>query len=262
MTAPEATDPRRLIRLEGAYNFRDLGGYRSSLGTTVRWGRVYRSDHLNTLTDNDRAVIAKLGLQTVIDFRLPFEQQQRPSRLPEGPTILHHGMADAPGAEDGVRRIQAAMVGEAPAPGWEHWFESYHDMLDNSSPMFVRTMSTLAEPGRLPALYHCMGGKDRTGIASMLLLDLLGVDASALLDDFELTNLHRTPARIAELRPELEARGVDMDAITPIIGVVRSAMVSAYERIVNEHGGAEGYLVQHGLDPAVPARLRELLLES
>lgn len=256
----EAVDSRRLVPLDGAFNFRDLGGYRTETGQTVRWKQVYRSDHLNLLTDGDRTTIAALGLRVVIDFRLPFEREQRPSKLPDGIPVLHYGMADAPDAEAGVRRIQAALLGDEPAPGWDYWFDSYHAMLDDSAPMFVRTMTALAAPGQLPALYHCTGGKDRTGLASVLLLDLLGVSADQLLDDFDLTNLHRTPARVAELAPELKAKGVDPADVLPIIGVVRAAMADAYRRIVTEHGGAAGYLVEHGLDPAIPGRLRDLLL--
>jgi protein-tyrosine phosphatase len=81
IASPEAHDPQRLVPLEGAYNFRDLGGYGTTDGRRVRWSRVYRSDHLNGLTDSDRAVIAAIGLRAVVDFRLPFEREQRPSKM-------------------------------------------------------------------------------------------------------------------------------------------------------------------------------------
>jgi protein-tyrosine phosphatase len=258
----EAHHPQRLVPLEGAYNFRDLGGYSTTDGRRVRWGRVFRSDHLNGLTDNDRAAIAALGLQSVVDFRLPFEREQRPSKLPDGIEVFHFGMSDGPNAEASVRRIQRAMAGEEPMPDWDYWYLAYHAMLDNSSPMFVNTMTLLAEPGRLPALYHCTGGKDRTGLASVFLLDLLGVPAETLLDDFELTNVHRTPVRVREMSAGLEAMGVAITDALPMLGVVRAAMHDAYIRLVTEHGGAEHYLVERGLDASVPARLRDLLLEA
>jgi len=262
LTTPAALTPRRRVPLEGALNFRDLGGYRTTNGSTVLWGHVYRSDHLSLLTDVDREVVARLGLRTVIDFRLPFEREQRPSRLAPGPQTEHLQMADTPDREASVRMIQEALTGEGPMPEWTYSFELYHDMLDNSGPLFVRTMELLATPGRLPALFHCTGGKDRTGVAAVLLLDLLGVPEVALLDDFELTNLYRTPARVRELGPGFVARGVDLDDAVPILGVVRAAMADAYRRIAKEYGGAETYLVSHGLDPAVPSRLRNLLLAA
>jgi protein-tyrosine phosphatase len=260
IASPEAHHPHRLVPLEGAHNFRDLGGYTTTDGRQVRWGRVYRSDHLNGLTDSDRSAIAAIGLKAVVDFRLPFEREQRPSKLPDGTEVFHFGMSDGPNAEDSVRRIQRAMAGEEPMPDWDYWYVAYHAMLDNSAPMFVNTMTLLAEPGRLPALYHCTGGKDRTGLASVFLLDLLGVPAATVLDDFELTNLHRTPVRVREMSAGLEAMGVPVVDALPILGVVRAAMHDAYNRLITEHGGAERYLVERGLDPSVPGRLRELLL--
>ncbi len=256
----EAMDARRHIPLEGAFNFRDLGGYRTADGSTVRWRTVFRSDHLHDLTDADRATIAALGLHTVIDFRLPFEREDRPSRLEPVPRTLHLGMADAPGAEEDVRRVMEAIRGEAPAPDWSHWFATYHSMLDSSAPMFVRTIEALAQPDSLPAMFHCTGGKDRTGMAAVLLLGLLGVPARAVLDDFELTNVHRTPRRVREMAPRLLANGVDEDHAHALLGVVPAAMADAYRRVVDEHGGAEAFLVGRGLDPAVPDRLREILL--
>jgi protein-tyrosine phosphatase len=152
------------------------------------------------------------------------------------------------------------MNGDEPMPDWDYWYLAYHAMLDNSAPMFVNTLSLLAEPDRLPAMYHCTGGKDRTGLASVLLLDMLGVPAETLLDDFELTNLHRTPVRVREMGPGLAAKGVSIVDALPMLGVVRAAMHDAYMRLVTEHGGAERYLVERGLDPSVPGRLRDLLL--
>ncbi len=260
LRTPEALDARRHVRLDGAYNFRDLGGYRTAEGSTVRWGQVYRSDHLADLTDADREVIAGLGLRTVIDFRLPSEREQRPSRLPPGPHVVHLGMSDRPKAAEGVRTVQAAIAGEAPPPGWTYWFDTYHDMLDEAGDMFVQTMETLADADRLPALFHCTGGKDRTGVAAVLLLDLLGVPAEALLDDFELTNMLRTPVRFRQIGPGLTATGVSDEDVLTLVGVVRAAMADAYRRVVEEHGGAVAYLTEHGLDPATPDRLRHLLL--
>ena len=110
-------------------------------------------------------------------------------------------------------------------------------------------------------MYHCTGGKDRTGISTALLLELLGVADEDIVDDFLLTNLFRTPYRIQALRAGLEANGVDVRATVPIIGVCRSALKAARTEVRTTFGGAESYLVAGGLDPAAPERLRHLLLE-
>jgi protein-tyrosine phosphatase len=67
------TEPDRLIPLDRAFNFRDLGGYTSSFGGHVRWRRIFRSDNLAALTDGDHRVLADLSIATVIDLRTPAE---------------------------------------------------------------------------------------------------------------------------------------------------------------------------------------------
>ena len=73
----------RNIQLEGATNFRDLGGYEASEGSKIRKGLIYRSDHLSNLTSSDFNVLNKLGIKTVCDFtfaaffrRCPYLQVQ------------------------------------------------------------------------------------------------------------------------------------------------------------------------------------------
>ena len=74
----------RRVPLAGAHNFRDLGGYRTTEGRVVRWGRLYRSDHLGDLTDGDLEAIDQLGVRLVVDYRGPHEQEATPSRIAPG----------------------------------------------------------------------------------------------------------------------------------------------------------------------------------
>src|SRR5664279_5807642 len=71
----------RRIDLEGAVNFRDIGGYPAAQGKHVRWRRVFRSDSLSKLTDDDHAQLAALGVRTLVDFRLASERRELPNRL-------------------------------------------------------------------------------------------------------------------------------------------------------------------------------------
>ncbi len=67
----------RLVELEGCFNFRDLGGYETTDGRTVRWRRLFRSDGLHRLTEGDLEDLAELGLATVIDLRTVAEVEER-----------------------------------------------------------------------------------------------------------------------------------------------------------------------------------------
>src|ERR1700730_15049061 len=70
----------RRLPLQGAANFRDLGGYRASDGRYVRWGLVYRSNHLANLTANDYRYLAGLGIRLVCDVRTEDERKRSPTR--------------------------------------------------------------------------------------------------------------------------------------------------------------------------------------
>lgn len=253
----------RRVRLEGAYNFRDIGGLLGAQGRRIRAGLVYRSDHLHELTDADLAIISALGLRAIHDFRLDSEVERQPSKLPIDPPIevIRCPTGDVAGDASMVDIVRDILAGKRPVPPADFWDENYLLMLTHGQPMFATVVASLAGADRLPAMYHCTGGKDRTGLSTALLLELLGVDDDDIADDFLLTNLYRTPYRVEALRSGLEANGVDVSSTVPIIGVCRSALLRARAALRTTYGGAEQYLVGGGLDPAMPQRLRDLLLE-
>ena len=256
--------PWRRLPLEGAYNFRDVGGYNTLDGGVVRTGLVYRSDHLNQLTDNDLETIAALGLRRVHDFRLDKEVERQPSRLPANLKVLRLATTDMENGEAAtmVDVIVDILNGRRPLPPPTFWVENYAEMLVSGRPMFVELFRSLATADALPALFHCTGGKDRTGIAGMLLHLVLGVSEADALDDFALTNLYRTWVRLDALRDGLVAAGVDIASAVPIIGVERDAMVQTIAHVRVNYGGPENYLIEGGLDLEALARLRTVLVQA
>ena len=261
LPGPGVSDRR--VRLDGAYNFRDIGGLVGAGGRRVRTGQVYRSDHLNELSDADLGVVGALGLRAIHDFRLDSEVERQPSRLPTKPAIavIRCPTGDVPGDTSTVDVVRDILAGLRPVPPADFWDENYLLMLAAGQPTFATVMASLTRPKGLPAMYHCTGGKDRTGISTALLLELLGVADDDIIDDFLLTNLYRTPYRVEALRDGLAANGIDVVATIPIIGVCRSAIERARAELRTTYGGAEGYLIGGGLDPEMPQRLRDLLLE-
>jgi protein-tyrosine phosphatase len=268
----EADLPRRLphpdrrLPLEGGLNFRDLGGYPTQDGSVTRWGTLFRSDHLNTLTDADLADIAALGLQRVHDFRLQKERDRQPSRLPDGeaaPEVRHLGAADLGVDETMVDVVIDMLSGKRELPAPTYWDDNYDDMVERSRPMFCALITSIGEDegAGLPSLFHCTGGKDRTGLAGVIVLELLGVDRETAIDDFLLTNLYRTPVRAEALAAQLEAVGITVPAALPILGVTRSAIERALAAIDDRHGGVERYVVDGGCDPQAVRNLRRLLVE-
>jgi protein-tyrosine phosphatase len=258
---PAVVAADRRIPLEGALNFRDLGGYRTAdPGRRTRWGRVFRSDALHLLTDADRTALAGLGLGTVYDLRRPAERDRDPSLLPPG-RFRSVELAIGGEASEQPEILDLILSGELTEADDGFMAELYGRMLVEHAEVFGALLAGLAEPGALPALFHCTAGKDRTGVAAALLLDVLGVPEEVVLDDYELTTTYRSERRMAELRPRLEQAGVDPEKVRPFLSARRTVLEATLGSIRDRHGGVEAYLLgPAGLDPATLGELRHLLL--
>jgi protein-tyrosine phosphatase len=238
---PEIRDRR--LAIEGTLNFRDLGGYAGTGRHRVRWGLVYRSDNLAALTVSGWSVMAGLGLRSVFDLRHEVERQRSPTAIPAGLDIHSTHLpvggeaAEAPDVVELLGRKRGAQFGV------DFMIDMYETLLREHAPVFGTLLTALADPARLPAVFHCTAGKDRTGIAAALLLSALGVDRQQVLDDYELTTVLRSEQRIAELRPALEEVGVDVEAVRPFLSAPRPALESALAALDRTHGGIEGYLL-------------------
>ncbi len=228
----------------------------------VRSGLVFRTDHLNELSDSDIDTLETIGIRTVYDFRLNDEVTRQPSRLPGSVTPVQLGFGDA--GLDGamIDVVRDILAGKRAVPDASFWDENYLTIVDAGRPMFVQLFQALADPANLPAVFHCTGGKDRTGLANAMLLTTLGVDQAIVIDDFLLTNIYRTPFRIASLAPGLRAAGVEVSSTVPIIGVCRSALVSALSHIDSRYGGVEAYLADGGLSASDLSAVRSNLIET
>jgi protein-tyrosine phosphatase len=256
-TEPDATGSR-LVALQGGSNFRDIGGYRTTDGGSVRWGRVYRSAALDRLTGADLATVDRLGLRVVYDLRREQERERAPSLLPDG---LSCEWLPIGGAAAKTRELTDLLVegrvDELPPDFLER---IYDGMADAAALTFGRLLTALAEPAGTPALIHCTAGKDRTGMSVALLLSVLGVAESDILDDYELSGVHFTEGIVARLR--LRDADVDITRLMPVLGAPRHAMASLLAKLRGRHGSVEGYLVtEAGVSPGLLEELRIQLVE-
>jgi protein-tyrosine phosphatase len=253
----------RRCPLLGTLNFRDAGGYAALNGTQVRRNLLFRSDQMSTLTDRDHEVIGSLGILQVFDFRLDSERERQPSRFGGAfrPPVTELSTSDAQGLDSSMIDIlRDSLAGLRPLPDPTFWEDAYEAIFLAARPMFVQLFAGMARDGGLPVLYHCTGGKDRTGMATVLLHRVLGVSDADIIDDFLATNLFRSAVRIAALREGFRSSGVDPLAAIPILGVTRPAIERALEVLDQTYGGAEAYLLGGGLSPHDIDRLRKLLL--
>lgn len=258
---PSVVVAERLIAVAGTLNFRDLGGYHARDGRAVRWGRVYRSDNFAAVTANGWASVADLGVRAVYDLRHDAERDRAPSVIPEhlGIALTHLPIGgEAAEAPDLVDLLRSSGPGRF---GIEFMIEMNLTLLREHASVFGQLLTALTAESRLPAIFHCTAGKDRTGMAAALVLEVLGIDREVVLDDYELTTHYRSRHRIEELRPRLEAAGVDVESVRPFLSAPRPALAAALAELDATYGHVDGYLVEAArVDPAVPERLRKVLL--
>ncbi|MGE0099791.1 MAG: tyrosine-protein phosphatase [Hydrogenophaga sp.] len=250
-TEPDPAErPTRL--LQGASNFRDLGGLVGLDQRRVRRGRVYRSDHLAGLTPDDLRTVLALGLTHRIDFRGAGERQALPSDVP-GVTAL--SLAIEPTV---VHQVNALLQsGQAPtqAETVELMCQTYRLFALKGAPVYARFFQHLLEQ-TTPLVFHCTAGKDRTGFAAALLLSALGVPREDIVHDYLLTN------RLYVRSSLVESHGPDhvMDVLWSVQPVFLEA---AFKAIDEEHGGLDNYLAgPMGLGGQELQRLRDSLLEA
>jgi len=235
------SERERLIALEGALNWRDLGGYETGDGRVTCWGRVYRSDGLDQLTDADLDLIADLGIRLVIDFRVDREVDEAPSRLPDHPDLRRQRLpiGEDVAATSVIDRLQSGEITKYSA---EDVATTYERILEDAAHEFGVAVTHAADPANHPMVFHCTAGKDRTGLMAMLLLGALGVPDEVIARDYELTTHYRSSKRLLILRPQLEAAGVDVDAVLPFLTAQAPVMAATIAALEARHGSVASYL--------------------
>ncbi len=240
----------RQIPLEGAVNFRDLGGYRSADGRTIRWRSLFRADDLSRLTRPDRATVRTLGIATVIDLRSRAEVERERFPVDEIPVGFHHLplVATLPTFDE---------YRSGPA-----WFAGHYlDIARGSGLQIAQALGIVARPESCPVIVHCAAGKDRTGVLVAVLLALLGIPDETIAEDYALSEkamdaqLRRLVERLPEHEDEIRSVASTMLSATP------ANIVALLDGLRAEHGSVEGYAAAHGAGDDVVASLRHGLLE-
>jgi protein-tyrosine phosphatase len=267
---PKTSDPTGSdavgIRLEAAPNFRDVGGYRTETGGAVRRGLVFRSGHLADLTEVDMQELADLRICTVVDLRHPFEIQMfGHDRLP--PDIKHVNIPIASAQMD--ESIRDAMKKGA-FRRLPDLAEASREMVRHRTDELASLLRLVAEPTNLPLVFHCIGGKDRTGVASSILLGVLGVPWSTIREDYLRSNELLGPTLTARLSHLTRVIGAedgapteeDLDAARRFFVLEPHYIDAALEEMHEMAGSLEGYVREIlGLDSETIDDLRSLLLE-
>lgn len=218
-------DSRTLV-IDGVLNARDVGGLTGRFGP-VRRGLVFRTACLSGLTPAGARTLAQCGLRTVVDLRTALERREEPNRVAGAAELA------------GVREVSIELLSTLfDLPDTSE--ELYRHLIERCGPGIVAVLDELARPGALPALVHCMVGKDRTGLTVALLLDLLGVDRPTILADYVASNAGLADVARTRVRAEV--------------------MAGTLAGLDETYGGPGRYLIRHGLTEDTVAALRAGLL--
>ncbi|QDP25812.1 tyrosine-protein phosphatase [Bradyrhizobium cosmicum] len=222
--------PARHLSLQGASNFRDLGGYPTADGRTTRWRHIFRSNHLGQLTAEDIEVVRALGVRSAFDFR---GVEERAAGVCVVNEIAVHSLPIEPTV---VAALRAELVaGRLTAPvAIEIMRESYRNYVRHNTNSFRALFGHLLED-RAPLVIHCTAGKDRTGFASALILHALGVPDEIIAEDYLLTNTHYK-------RDATAATDLPDDVRNAIGSVETSYLAAAFAAVDSEYGDLETYL--------------------
>ena len=243
--------PPRLLPLQGASNFRDLGGYAGQDDRRVRWRRLFRSDHLAGLTAEDHAAVQALGIRRAFDFRGVQESQAQPYAVPG---LVRHALSIEPTVAQEMLALAQARLPMTPERMASLMEDLYLRLVDHESARFAQWFGHLLADNA-PQVFHCTAGKDRTGLAAALLLRALGVPQPVVEADYLLTNAHYR-------RPPSHDSRVPDEALAVLWSVRPGFLRAALDRIDTRHGGLHAYLEQRlKLRPAERARLAALYLE-
>ena len=249
----------RFILLEGGRNFRDVGGYRTEDGKTVKWGVLYRSGSLGALTLKDQLRLRKLHIGSIIDLRTTDERSRDMSNWlaisGQGYWTRDYGVSQ--GDMGSIFTDRSKLTADSMKALMEG---AYRRLPREQAPSYRMLFARLAT-GKGPVVVNCTAGKDRTGIATALVLTALGVPYETVRKDFLLSNGAPGMETLqAHLTPPLSL--LPADVVEPLIGVEGEYLDIAFTQIREDFGSTEAYLQQElGVGPDEIAAIRARMLD-
>ena len=233
----------RRLSIEGTPNFRDLGGYSAEDGRRLRWGKLYRSSKLSTLTDSDVNYVQRLGVALICDFRQTIEQELEPTVLGEQHDHVVASLPVTPGSRSSfMENLHQGVIAVDDSAGFME--DINRDFVANQMPQYAE-MFRLLLTGDQPLLIHCASGKDRTGVGAALILDVLGVHEEVIVEDYLLTNnylpVDEEVARLSREFTNHSGQAVSEDILRPMLEVRPEYIRACFEEIRKRYESKEHF---------------------
>jgi protein-tyrosine phosphatase len=241
----------RRVTFTNIFNFRDLGGYPTQDGRVIRWRRLYRSDDLSRLAQADCGRFGALGIRTVVDLRRPAEIVED-GRCPALPALtyrhvfLDHSVWPAGSFADTAERA-------------EYVLERYRELSLEAGDAIGVVLRLIADADAAPLVFHCVAGKDRTGVVAALTLALLGVGDETIAEDYTLSEKAEPHAwaYLTRNSPELIDQRWKHFTVSP-----RQAMMSFLDDVRARHGSITAYAESIGVTATHVKAMQAHLLDG
>lgn len=249
----------RVIHLKGTTNTRDIGGYESGDLSIVRGGQIIRSDKLSRLTARDFQKLEEIGLKTVIDLRTQKEHDESPTvwKGDNPPDFFHFPVGDSKNEWFTAQRKMMKKNRFTGEQSLEHMVDGYRRFAEEEIASYQKVMDVVLDESNWPVLIHCNAGKDRSGVAVALILEAMGVDREAIMEEYLLTNkFSRIEEKAVFLSKESKnssrgnrfSKGTPPSAWLPIVGVNAKMLEAFYSSVDEKFGSMDAYLTELGVD--------------
>ncbi len=225
----------RHLPMTGGYNFRDLGGYKTTDGKFVKWGKIFRSDDLHKLTDSDLDYLAAIPLISIVDFRSGEEMEQAPDKNPSS-VKNNYTYSISPGdlmaavkqdiskinAEQANRMMKDMNILLVTDSACIHQYKEFFKLLQNGDD--------------IPLMFHCSAGKDRVGVVSMLIYSALDIDKETIMKDYMLSKQY--------IVGKYDRYVMVYPSIGPLVTVDEAYLEAAYTTIEQKYGSMNKFLTE------------------
>lgn len=264
--------PSTLLKFDNLHNIRDLGGIQTEDGHRIRRGRLIRCGHLSNLTEDDRFLLSQM-LSAVVDFRTNQERNKQPDQ--EIPGVEYHHIPIVDSLTAGITREEesdkgaVALLLHRPKEAKQYMCDLYSSfaMGEYALSQYAKFVRLLTEPRDRAVLWHCTAGKDRAGVATVIVLELLGVPREEIIDDYLYTRecLAEEIRRLSVFIKKEEGTDSPLadESLRYLFGAEEEYILTFYNAVEQKYADMDTYLSQGlGITQDERGRLRELYLEG
>ncbi|MEL6686521.1 MAG: tyrosine-protein phosphatase [Pseudomonadota bacterium] len=238
----------RLLPLEGGRNFRDMGGYETTDGRTVKWGKVFRSGRMSELTAADYRYLSDLGIKTLCDFRASDEREQEPTNWQAGAAdYITFPDPDGSGSEEFGRALMDPNA--TPESVATFMADHYPKILRDQTPAYTEMFDQMAK-GNVPLSFNCSAGKDRAGTAAALVLTALGVPRDTVIADYALSETYvdymaeftQEPEEAAGEDPYAFLRQIPREVLAPLMRSDPRYIQTTFDYLDDNYGSPMNFI--------------------